>query len=111
MSIFDLIAAFNQALKRVEVKEVGEAYTEKFTVADKIDAIFKGVKERGKMAFSGLLAGMGGRHEVVCAFLAVLELIRLRQIRAVQEGVSEKYLLFRLLRPSNKCMVTYNQRY
>lgn len=87
VSIFDLIAAFNQALKRVEVKEVGEAYTEKFTVADKIDAILKGVKERGKMAFSGLLAGMGGRHEVVCAFLAVLELIRLRQIRAVQEGV------------------------
>lgn len=93
VSIFDLIAAFNQALKRVEVREIGEVYSDKFTVADKIEEILRRVKNSARIGFSELFAGAAARNEIVCAFLALLELIRLRQIRAVQDGVFDEIFI------------------
>lgn len=86
VSIFDLIAAFNEALKRIRVEEFGEIIDDRFTVVDKIEYILETVRSKGKMVFSSLFANMASRHEIVCTFLALLELIRLRQIEAHQEG-------------------------
>lgn len=84
VSIFDLITAFNEALKKAPREELKEIFAEKFTVADKIDHILVMMREKGKASFSRLLAGMTHRYEMVCTFLAILELIRLKQIRAKQ---------------------------
>ena len=37
------------------------------------------------MEFEELFAEMASRHEIVCTFLAILELIRLRQLAARQD--------------------------
>ena len=85
VSLFDLIAAFNQALKRVKPEEFGEIVDERFTVVDKIEYILATVKGRGKALFSSLFLEVATRHEIICTFLALLELIRLRQVAVAQD--------------------------
>jgi segregation and condensation protein A len=85
VSLFDLIAAFNEVLKKVGDDTFGQIYADHFTVADKIDEILRRVKLEPKIVFQTLFTAASSRHEVVCTFLAVLELIRLRQINVHQE--------------------------
>lgn len=86
VSLFDLISAFNEALKKVKVEEFGEIYDEKFTVVDKIEFVLGAIREKGKVSFASLLEKAASRNEIVCTFLAILELIRLRQLTAQQDG-------------------------
>jgi len=85
VSLFDLISAFNEALKKVKVEEFGEIYDEKFTVVDKIEFVLGSIKAKGTVSFSSLFEKAASRNEIVCTFLAVLELIRLRQLVAQQD--------------------------
>jgi segregation and condensation protein A len=84
VSIFDLISAFNEALKKAPREELKEIFAEQYTVAEKIDVIMNLMRSRGKASLSRLLNGMTHRYEMVCTFLAILELIRLKQVRATQ---------------------------
>lgn len=96
VSIFDLITAFNNALKRARSDQIHEIFTDRYTVADKIDAILNTIRERGSIAFSTLFNETAPRHEVICTFLALLELIRLRQVRVTQEKRFGEIMIFGL---------------
>ncbi len=85
ISIFELIDAFNQTLKRARSADFTEIQPETITVADKIDSILKTLRNFREYRFANLFPASADRHEVVCTFLALLELIRLRQIRVAQE--------------------------
>ena len=84
--IFDLLNAVNAVLKRFQQKEAGtrEIFEDKWTVSEKIEFILKTLTERGSVKFSELFATAANRSEVVCTFLALLELIRLKQLACVQ---------------------------
>ncbi len=85
VSIFDLINAFNGVVKRVNAREdVREIFGEHFSVSDKIDALLKMTATGVALAFSELFADAATRVEIVVTFLALLELIRLKQLRAMQ---------------------------
>lgn len=86
ISIFDLIAAFREVLKKARPDVIGEIHAENFTVADKIDTILRLLQTEKTVAFRSLFGDMSPRHEIICTFLALLELIRLRQIAATQDG-------------------------
>lgn len=85
ISLFDLITAFSDVLKNAKTEEIGEIFADRFTVADKIDAVLHMIAIREKVTFLDLFAGEASRHEIVCTFLALLELIRLRQISVSQK--------------------------
>jgi segregation and condensation protein A len=55
-------------------------------VVDKIEYILGAIQDKGKLVFSELFSGAASRNEIVCTFLAVLELIRLRQVVAHQDS-------------------------
>jgi segregation and condensation protein A len=86
VSIFDLLNAVNTVLKRFEQREGAsrEIYEDKWTVSEKIESILKTLSERGSIKFSELFESAASRGEVVCTFLALLELIRLKQLACVQ---------------------------
>jgi len=86
LSIFDLIAAFNGVLKRAGTESPGEVVGERFSVADKIEVLLELIREGGRLVFSQLFDRAASRDEVVCTFMALLELIRLRQVRARQKS-------------------------
>jgi segregation and condensation protein A len=85
VGIFQLINAFQTVLKRVEAREdLREIFGEHFTVSEKIDSILQRVSGGVALKFSELFAGVAGRIEIVVTFLALLELIRLKQVRVTQ---------------------------
>ncbi len=85
VSIFDLINAFNDVLKKATAREdFHEILEERFTVSDKIEEILYTLRERSEMVFSDLFAKAGSRVEVVVTFLALLELIRMKRLKVQQ---------------------------
>ena len=95
VSIFDLISAFNEALKKVKTEELKEIFAERYTVAEKIDMLVNLIKTKDKIDFKELFTGMASRHEIVCTFLAVLEMMRLKQLVARQEQSFGEIFLMR----------------
>jgi segregation and condensation protein A len=85
VGIFQLINAFQVVLKRVDAREnLQELFGENFTVSDKIDRILQSVSNGSSVRFSDLFEEAASRVEIVVTFLALLELIRLKQVRALQ---------------------------
>ena len=84
-SIFDLVNAVNAVLKRFGQREdLRDIFEDKWTVSEKIEHLMRVLSERASARFSELFEGVTSRSEVVVTFLALLELIRLRQITAIQ---------------------------
>jgi segregation and condensation protein A len=84
-SIFDLVNAVNVVLKRFGQREDRrDIFEDKWTVSEKIELLMRVLGERASVRFSELFEGVTSRSEVVVTFLALLELIRLKQLAAVQ---------------------------
>jgi segregation and condensation protein A len=86
VGIFDLLNAVNAVLKRFEKREGAgrDIFEDKWTVGEKIEFLLKMIAERGSLKFSELFEAAASRSEVVCTFLALLELIRLKQLACIQ---------------------------
>ena len=86
IGIFDLINAFQRALRRLPVEEKqGEIHAETFTVTDRINHLMSLVDRGVSMRFEELFGQASTRSELVVTFLAILELIRMKQFRVRQE--------------------------
>lgn len=95
-SIFDLLNAVSSVLKRFATPEDSrDVFADKWTVSEKIEHILRAVTDRAHLRFAELFAGVTSRFEVVVTFLAVLELIRLHQIRAAQTEEFGEIEIFR----------------
>lgn len=84
VSIFDLVNAVNVILKRFATTDSRDIFEDKWTVSEKIETIVNLIRERPAVKFSELFAAATSRTEVVVTFLAMLELIRLKQIVIAQ---------------------------
>jgi segregation and condensation protein A len=88
VGIFQLIHAFQEVIKRAEAREdLAEIFAERFSVSDKIEKILERVGNGGSVRFSELFGQIASRVEIVVTFLALLELIRLNQVRALQRNM------------------------
>ncbi len=84
-NLFDLITALNQVLQRLgQRNEARDVFEDKWTVSQKIENLLRALAEHPSFRFSELFAAATSRSEVVVTFLAILELIRLRRVVAVQ---------------------------
>ena len=85
VGIFELIHAFQNVIKRVDAREdLREIFGERFSVSEKIEMILQRVGQGAAVRFSDLFGEIVSRVEIVVTFLALLELIRLKQVRAIQ---------------------------
>jgi segregation and condensation protein A len=71
-------------------QDIQEIFSERFSVSEKIDSILQRVATSTRFRFSDLFSDATSRIEVVVTFLALLELIRLKQVRAFQKNVFEE---------------------
>ncbi|HWX18925.1 MAG TPA: segregation/condensation protein A [Candidatus Binatia bacterium] len=84
-SLFDLLNAVNSVLQRFTQRaDQRDIFEDKWSVSEKIEQLMRAVGEQSGLRFSELFAGVTSRSEVVVTFLALLELIRLKQLIAVQ---------------------------
>ena len=85
VSLFDLINAVNSVLKRISQREeLRDIFEEKWTVSQKIETVLQLLTATELVKFSDLFEAATSRYEVVCTFLAVLELTRLKQVLCMQ---------------------------
>src|SRR5437773_6103787 len=85
LSIFDLVNAVNTVLKRFNQREdLRDIFEDTWTVSEKIEHLLRAAGERRRKSFSELFEGVTSRSEVVVSFLALLELIRLSRLTAIQ---------------------------
>ncbi len=87
VSIFDLLAAFNEVFKRAAGEPVAEILGDEVKVADKIREIRELVQHTDVVRFGDLFRPGSTRMEIVATFLAMLELIRQKAILAFQRQV------------------------
>ncbi|MBX9742665.1 MAG: segregation/condensation protein A [Chthoniobacterales bacterium] len=86
VGIFDLINAFQKALTRLSRKETTtEIFEESFTVADRMQHLIHLLAQNIPVTFEELFSSSATRTELVVTFLAILELIRMKQVVARQE--------------------------
>jgi segregation and condensation protein A len=86
VSIFDLVSAVNSILQRFSQREDRrDIFEDKWSVSEKIQHLLHALSERAQMKFSEQFEGAASRAEVIVTFLALLELIRLKQIIAIQD--------------------------
>jgi segregation and condensation protein A len=85
VGIFDLISAFHVALERAREAEVREIFEEPYTVPEQIDVLVQRLKTEQRIVMDDVFKGMKHRQEIICTFLAMLELMRLKHIRATHE--------------------------
>ena len=91
VGIFQLIYAFREVIKRVEAREdLQEIFGERFTVSEKIEKILERVGDGASVRFSELFGQIASRVEIVVTFLALLELIRLNQVRVLQRKMFDE---------------------
>ena len=84
VTLQDLFTAFAQVLRRA-AEAPAEIAGERFTVGEKMDAILSMLRAAaGTLPFGALFRETASRLEIIVTFLALLELIKQRRIRARQ---------------------------
>ena len=89
-SIFDLIDAFSKAMENVPREVFYEVVKDEFTVEEKVHDILHRLLFENSMAVSKLFAEAKHKVEIVVTFLAILELIRLREVVAFQKEMFQE---------------------
>ena len=83
-SLFDLITAFTKVLKEVPKSTFHEVVGDEFKVSDKIHDILHTLVENTTILFSKLFKGAKNKSEIVAIFLAILELVKIKEIAIKQ---------------------------
>lgn len=103
ISVFDLLNAVNAVLKRFEKRDnPREIFEDKWTVSEKIELIVRVMEKGATIRFSELFEDAMSRSEVVCTFLALLELIRLKQLVCGQSSDFGEIEIRRREAPTNE---------
>ena len=89
VSVFDLLKAVNSVLHRIQEKEADtrNIHADRFSVSEKIQYLRDQLLQHSRVRFTELFQEVRTRQEVVCTFLAMLELIRLRFLQVTQSDV------------------------
>jgi len=83
-TLFDLINALSEALKHIPERQDYQVSQEEYTIEGKIHALLHLLIETPRISLMDLFRRSTSKTEVVCTFVAVLELTRLKEIVIVQ---------------------------
>ncbi len=83
-SLFDLINALNTALIKVPEKQTYQVHEDQFTIEGQTHAILHSLVGSPKIFMAELFSKASCKIEIICTFVAILELIRLKEILAFQ---------------------------
>ncbi len=90
VSLFDLLEAFRQVLARVRTETFHEVMLEPITVEQRVQEILSLLqREKRSIAFHTLFTERVSRRMIVVTFLAILELVKMKQIRLYQTAPFE----------------------
>ena len=83
LEVWDLLQAFSRIMSSLTPERIIDLY-EEVSINEKISLAHELLDSRSEIQFADLLVDTGSIMEVVCAFLAVLELVKQREVRVFQ---------------------------
>jgi len=86
VGIFELVQAFRAIIAGLDKSDDLVIDTERMSLTDRINEIMERLSEKKQLTFSELLGERTDRKGIIYTFLAILELMKLRMIRAYQSG-------------------------
>ena len=84
-NLYDLLNAFQSVLKGISKEEFHEVFEEAVSIEEKMDFMKRLLTERGEIWFRELFGEHVTKNELIATFLALLEVIRSKFAKAVQE--------------------------
>lgn len=95
IGLFDLLTAFQEALKRAPMMPLGQLKPIIWSVPEKMRLIEEAVSTGGEggVAFSKLFTAESPRGEVIVSFLALLELLKQHRVGVRQNGAFTEILV------------------
>ena len=85
VTVWELLEAFRALLKRVRPDAVHEVITDRVSLRDRARGLLHALSVARCVEFDSLFDDEASRLEIVVTFLALLELIKMGAVRAVQE--------------------------
>lgn len=79
-SIFDLITAFSTVLKSISREAFLEVVKDEYTVEEKVHELFHLLVEKPVLYFKEIFEKAKNKMEIIAIFLALLELIRIKEV-------------------------------
>lgn len=95
LNLFDLVAAFQKIVAQIGKEEYLQIDGEQMSLADRINEIMDRLAQAGNLVFEDLFDRFAGRRMIVYTLLAILELMKLRMIKAYQTGPFGVIRIFR----------------
>lgn len=86
IGLFDLLTAFQEALKRAPIMPLGQLKPIIWSVPEKMQLIETAVNRDSHVSFSKLFTAESPRGEVIVSFLALLELLKQHRVSIKQFG-------------------------
>jgi segregation and condensation protein A len=96
-----LITAFREVLERRKTLLAHEVEPEGKTVEQRMEELLSLLRAGESLEFGGLFAAQETKRDMILTFLALLELIRLKQVKVYQRGLFGPIRVFRPLGPEN----------
>jgi len=94
LHLSDLINAFQKALRRASRRNVvATIHRDEISVKDRIRDIVEVLKQFETVRFSRLIRENMDRHEIVVTFLAILELMKMKNIRCFQHQLFDDIVI------------------
>jgi len=84
LSLADLITAFKNVLEKMPKREAVDIYVDRLPIADAIAFLLDRLREEGAIRFDRLVEEHPSKHELISFFLGILELIRMKTVKAYQ---------------------------
>ncbi len=86
LTVFDLVSAFQRIIGHLDKEEFLEIRGERMSLADRINEIMEKLATEQSLVFHDLFDGLPERRMIIYTLLAILELMKLRMIKAYQSG-------------------------
>jgi segregation and condensation protein A len=99
LTLFDLVDALQGVLQRVPAKTLIEVTADHLTVKDRMNYILERLEQESATPFDALFSPDEGRLVVIVTFLGLLELMRIKLVRAFQAEAFGPILLSRTFLP------------
>lgn len=93
VSPWDLLAALQAVLRRARPEPVHEVVVERVSLRDRAERLLARLRHERTVAFESLFDEAATRLEIVVTFLALLELMRLGGVRAVQSALFDRIVI------------------
>ena len=93
-SLFDLLDAFKNVLKS-NVTTVREIIQEEVKIEERVRIIREKLMEKDSLSFEEIFTPESTRLEMVVTFLAMLELIKMKELRILQTRLFDKIRIFK----------------